>query len=511
MKLVSDSQILDPKYRKQVIAHIKCGENVARKREMKKRHEVYKDLTVKWVIKKLEDEGLKRETIQIMANRAANVSICRKVVNKLARSYNGGVIRETGTESGNMLISDLVALLSFDARQKKADRYRKLFKNAAVMTVPDLQEEIGDKKVYALKNMVLAPWQYDVLEWQGDCENAGALILSDYVETSLLGLPVNNSTALSKERIDESVASRDRYSETYIWWSDQYHFTTNEKGQIIKLLSPDDLANPIQRIPAYFYADDRDGSFWATGGEDLTDGSILVNTMMTDMNAIAYIQGWGQFVVTGRKVPEHLQGGPHSALVLLYEGGDDPKPEVTVVNAQPPLSDWRAMIEQYVAILLSTNDCSPSTVAGKLDSTNFPSGIAMIIEKSEANNSVEEAQKEFRDGEKHQWEIVKRWQNTLLESKSLSDEFAELGPYPADMEVSVKFNELKEVVTEADRLANIKTRKDLGINTLVQLVMQDNPDMTEQQAMDQVAKIQAEKLSSAATDAAKTVDQNVPA
>ena len=76
MKLYSDEQLLDEGFRKKVIENLSGQKNEARKREMKKRHEVYKDMTVKWVIQKLKDERLKDSTLQLMANRAANVSIC---------------------------------------------------------------------------------------------------------------------------------------------------------------------------------------------------------------------------------------------------------------------------------------------------------------------------------------------------------------------------------------------------------------------------------------------------
>jgi hypothetical protein len=505
MKMFSEEQLLDIKFRVKVIKEINGGASKGRKREAIKRHEVYKDQTVKWVLEKLQAEGLKKQTLMIMQNRASNISICRKVIEKLSRCYNNGVTREAGTEAENILISEMARLLDLDEKMKKCDRYLNLFKNVFPMVVPELCYQLGDVKRYRLKIKTLMPWQYDVIEDARDPESPAALILSDYVDQSVLGLPINSAStdqiAMESHPVgdtaiaDSSSAIRENHAQTYIWWSAKYHFTTDEKGNIIKSVSPENLLNPIQMLPGASMADDQDGMFWASGGQDLVDGAILVNTLITDMFAIAFMQGWGQIVITGLHVPEQLEVGPHNALVLRYDPKkDDPKPEVTVVNADPPLDSWMASIEQYVALLLSTNNLSPSSVSVKLDTSNFPSGIAMLVEKSEATGSVEAKQKKLARGERQLWEASKRWHNTLLASNSLDDEFAKLGPVPETVTPMPKFHDTKEVVTEGEKLDNLKKRKDLGLNSDVELIMMDNPGMTEEQAKEKLLKIRAEKV-----------------
>lgn len=522
MKMFSEDQLLDKKFRVKVIKEISGGANKGRKREAVKRHEVYKDQTVKWVLEKLQAEGLKTQTLTIMQNRAANISICRKVIEKLSRCYNQGVTREAGSEAENILVSEMAQLLDIDEKMKKCDRYLNLFKNVFPIVIPELSFQKGDVKKYRLKIKTLMPWQYDVIEDARDPECAAALILSDYVDQSVLGLPINSESTdqiamESKPVGDTSIADspsaiRENHARTYIWWSANYHFTTDEKGNIIPSVSPPDLKNPIGMIPGPGMAEDQDGNFWASGGQDLVDGSILVNTLITDMFAIAFMQGWGQLVITGKHVPEVLEAGPHNAVVLRYDPGkDDPKPEVTVVNADPPLDSWMSSIEQYVALLLSTNNLSPSSVSVKLDVSNFPSGIAMLVEKSEATGSVEAKQKKFVRGERTIWEAAKRWHNTMLAANALDDEFAKLGPVPETLSPNPKFHDTKEVVTESEKLDNLKKRKDLGLNTDVELIMMDNPGMNEEDAKKKLLKIRAEKVEQGhkeATDVIKEGEVN---
>lgn len=510
MKLRSEQDLLDPKIRANVIAEITSSENVNRRNEYLKRYEIYKDLTSKWVIKSLQEEGLKRETIALMSTRASNVSIARKIVNKLARTYVGGVSRETSNGTGtNIQLDELAQLLDFDQKQKKSDRYRELYKNCAIQFVP---EQVGDddNPSFKIKMRILSPWQYDVIEDQHDREIPKCYILSDFTEQNQgmfaateqqAGIHYGKRALRTTDKMDNIIADDPsdaglgKKKRTFIWWSDHYHFTTDEKGEIIPELSPEEGLNPIEMLPIVNIAEEQDGQFWAEGGSDITDGSILVNKIITDMFSIAYIQGFGQFVITGKNLKEKIVMGPHHAIQFDYDPEDgDPQPSVSVVSANPPLEMWMRSVEQYVALLLSTNNLSPRMVSTSLDAVNFPSGIAMLIEMSEATDDISDKQESYKDSERLEWEIVKRWQNYLFDRNALADKFAEIGRLPEDLDVMIRFHEQKPVVTEDQKLANIKARRELGINSEVELLMIDNPDLTQQQAEEKLLKIKQERL-----------------
>jgi len=499
MKLFEENQILDPEYRKQVIAEILGAENVQRKREMRKRYEVYKDQAMKYVAEKLSNEGLEAETVVQMVNRASNISLCRKVVDKLARAYIGGVNRITKDEISDAQVQEMGDLMNFDQKQKKSDKYRELYKNCAIQFVPELDQvessQAGSPR-YNIKQRVYSPWQYDVIEDSHDRERARVYILSDYSEIARPSMMAEDDR---NNRTDDKIADAPEESglggpEEFIWWSDDYHFTTNENGEIMPNKSPEDLANPISLLNFVRVSEDQDNHFWAEGGDDLIHGSILVNTIITDMFAIAYQQGWGQFVITGKNVQQQQKVGPHNAMVFEVEDSDDPRPSVEVVSANPPLDSWMKSVEQYVALLLSTNNLSPATVSVKLDAVQFPSGIAMLIEMSEAVNEVIDTQEMFVDAERKEWEIVKRWQNLYFDKKALTGRFAAIGKFPEDLVVSTVFKERQPVVTENEKLNNIKIRKDLGINTMLELIMIDEPQLKLEQAEEKLKKILEEKI-----------------
>lgn len=507
MKIYSDRQILDFEFRVKVIKEIQESENVQRKLEALKRYDIYKDNTKKWVIEKLKNEGLHDATIELMANRSANVSICKKVINKMSRAYLGGVSRETDSEAQKLQLDELARSLNFNNSQKKADRFLNLYKNTAEAVLPQLDEDLysqtGEKK-YTLKVKVFSPWQYDVLECAQDRELAKVVILSDYVERFQKSLPYvmnqrhSNMQSAYGDGHDQTIANSPEdanvdKSREFIWWSDNYHFTTDAKGRIIPEKSPDDLLNPIGMIPIVTISDDQDGQFWSRGGEDLIEGSILVNTLLTDMFSIAYMQGWGQMVITGSDaLPNSFQTGPHRALLLKYNKDEDAKPEVSIASANPPLDSWMKAIEQYVALLLSTNNLAPSNIAMRLDANTFPSGIAMMIEQSESTDNVQDRQEMFKHVERKLWKIALKWLDVL--GVNLDAQFQEIGSVDPDMAINIKFHAVRPPVSEQDQLNILKLRKELGLDTMMDLMLKDNPDMTQEEAEQKLLKIMEEKM-----------------
>jgi hypothetical protein len=494
MKIYNEQQILDEKFRAMVIEEIVANENIERKKEALKRYDIFKDNTKKWVIDKLTKEGLGSDTIALMSNRSSNISICKKIINKISRAYSGGVIRETLSAGAKLQIEVFEKKLSWNTKMRKTDKYLNLFKNTLVGIVPVISKIEDEKKYYELAMKVLAPWQYDALELASNREKAECIIISDYLERSQI-------IGATGDGVDQTIAdspddqNRDAHVREFIWWSNSYHFTTDEHGRILAIKSPQDLKNPIMKNPWQTVSEDQDGSFWAQGGEDLTEGSILVNTLITDMFSIAYMQGWGQTVITGgEQIPNKFAIGPHRALIIKYDKDNDPKPEVNIQSANPPLDAWMRAIEQYVALLLSTNNLAPSNISMKLDANTFPSGIAMMIEQSEHTDNIVEKQEIFKNVERELWKTVFLWQQLFLSANALTDDFAEIGKVIAPIDVSIKFNAVVPPVSEKEKLEIIKMRQELGINTMIELLKKDNPDLSDEEVEKKLLLIMKEKL-----------------
>lgn len=515
MKMFYEEDVLDLEYRMNIIKEIRQPENVQRKREYLKRYEIYKDQTRKYVEESLRNEGLKEETIYQMINRGANLSILKKVINKKARVFLNPPTRNVGdSEDETNNLHNMLEELKFNEKMRKSDRYRELHKNNFPMIVPAKdQPSKDDPELQKLVMHVLNPWQYDVIEDSVDREKMRCIVISDFYQRSdqqvtaasesEAGVHRRDLRPQYSNRNDENIADNPADSgqgdkEEYIWWTDRYHFTTDGKGEIIAAKSPDDNRNPIGLIPGANNSEDQDGQFWALGGEDLVAGSVLINKLLTDLYYIIYLQGFGQIIVTGQNVArERWVFGPNNVISIDYDQeAGEPKPEISILSNNPPVQDWLNAMEQYLAMLLTTNNMSPSQVAAKLDVQSFPSGVAMLIEQSEVVEDITEKQTDYFEIERRLVDILGRWTRIYSQTNEFNDTWAGFEPLSEDVSDSyyVKYQDPKPPTSEREHLENLKLRKDLGLNELVDLLRRDNPDMSEEQAQEKLQKIREESM-----------------
>jgi hypothetical protein len=155
---------------------------------------------------------------------------------------------------------------------------------------------------------------------------------------------------------------------------------------------------------------------------------------------------------------------------------------------------WLASAETHLALLLTTNNLSPSNVASKLDVQNFASGVAMLIEQSEVTEDITDKQGHYLQIETELWDITNRWMELYNSTAEFTEEWDNVGDLPIDASVSVKFTEPKTPVSEGEKLDNLKKRDDLGINEKIDLIMIDNPDLSREEAKEKLMRIQEEKL-----------------
>ncbi len=518
-KLKSESDILSLEFRKKVIEEITGPENVLRKNHALRAYEIFNGQTKKWVIEMLSNE-FEPETVAQMQTRATNISILRKVVSKLANTYTAGVTRKVnGKEDPNdatqKAVDELAEAVKMNITQDKADRFYELFRNSLVSTVPikNYRESEDGKPKFDLSLRVLPPHFYDVIEDESNPEVPRVIILTDFVEanqgTAQPGVnvgPDGRPTGIIPQFTkgdghDQVIAdSRDdagKEKREFIWWSDNYHFTTDEKGQILTDKGEEDNKNPIGELPFVVYAGDQDGGYYASNWQDKVDGAIHINVALTDMFCIAMVQGWGQPVLTGAKFPEKVKGGPHRAILLKQQQGD-PEAKFYYATSNPPLDQWMRMVELEVALYLSTNNLSPTTVSAKLDVQNFPSGIAMMIERSESTADITKKHAMYQDGEQDTIKKLSRWQEELGKKDALTEKFKKLSKVPKEAEVKTLFLPVKPIVSEKEHVETMKARKDLGIDTMLQLIMRDDPSLTKEQAEEKLAELTKEKDDAAA-------------
>lgn len=515
IQLTSDEQILDEGFRKQIITQINGTENVNRKKLQAATWEIWRDQVRKYVLERLAAQGFKEDTLKIMNQRAANVNLFKKVVSKKARSYSKGVDRSVPDDKeGTRDIDTVAGVLDLTGAMKRADRYRKAARNCLLFIYPIEVEDENDpgRTVWTLTAKVFFPHLYDVIPDAKDREKARCVILSPFTEEasyaaqpSLHGGDGRNIMSYAnpiwrRDGIDQTIANSPRDSgarpsnkREYIWWTGKYHFTTDENGVVISSKSPQRNENPINRLPFVNITEEQDGEFWAVGGEDLVESTILVNLKLTDMESILHMQGWGQLVVEG----EDLQSkdfalGPMQAMMMNTAKGATFATKASILQHDPHTDEHLKSVEVHVALALTTNNLSIKSVSTNLDASTQASAIAKMVDESENMDDISEDQEYYAKKEKEAFKISEAWLGTLRPVENCLPELKETKPLKV-AELVTQYHNQEQVVSEQERLANLKIRKELGLDTLVDLIKRDNPQMTEEQAERKALSIMNER------------------
>ena len=482
MNIYNEDDLLDAPFRKGIIDEIEGPENRSRKCESFKRYEIYRDKIKKYILSNLHKE-LDPQTVTEMESRIATVNMYKKMVQKKARVYKDKPKRISLIDGEQDYVDSLVDLLNLNTVMKKVNRYVEAFRNCAVYVKPYKDHSRDGKWSYLLD--VLAPHQFDVIEDQDNPEMARVVVLSNYKSTG-----TGNDTSVDGQRRgtkeDDKKETNENDKTEYIFWSKSYHFTCDRKGQIISNSNEDKEEtnkNPISNLPFEFFNKDQDGSFWAVGGEDIIDGSILINTLLTDLYFIAKVQGSGIFYMFGPNVPETFKVGPNRAITMKTEEGGA-SAEIGFASSNPPLDAHMQMIEQYVAFLLSTNDLGVQSIQGKLDGGSASSGIQEIIQNAEPMTAIEDEQEQYADKEPTILQRANSWQNALSDSKTgLTDTYNSIGSAD-DVLYAMKFVAPKHFNSESERLDAVSKKIDQGIfNKIDAYIEEHDLEMSREDAM----------------------------
>lgn len=582
--ITSEDDILREEVRKAMIDHWLSPKNQDRKREAFRAYECLKDKTNNYVMDLLLKQ-FEIQTVVEMQYAITNISILRKVIDKLAKVYaNGakrtmpkeekkpakkpGILSKIGAALGmgekpaptdkkappaaegappvegeqpapelgpdgkplpgadpaaqeveleaedpeTKALDDFVKYLKLDESMRKCNRYFRTFRNTLAFPKP---VNNGEDK-YDIQIEILPPFHYDAVENPHDPTKALAIVLSDYQasrksmyylgDTAVAGrgsntghvvdAPVNQ--ALPGTGIIKGEEPEDKRE--WVWWSKNYHFTTDSKGRI-KDGGVTDLEtagkNPILELPFVNFAGEQDNCFWAEGGSDLVDGGIQINVDLSNYRNIGTVQGYGQLYMIGKGLPKSVKVGPQHCVQLEQQSAEDPRPEVGFLNANAPMGDMKSGLEMFVALYLTTNNLSVSAVASSLNGgKDFASGIAMMIDKSESIEDINDQAKIFIEKEPKVLDIAAKWHAAY--KADLTEEARLLKP-PKDIgKEQVSFPPSEPLVSENERLDALKKRKDLGLNTMIELIQRDNPGMTVSEAADKLERIKAEKTANAA-------------
>lgn len=523
MKIEKEDEILNINVRQQIIKEIHQDEEQERRELKFKEYMMIKGRNYSFIHEKLK-ELYSEATMEKIKYAITDIPINKKIINKLAKVYNNGASREiSGNEEQTRYLEALSEILNVNTNMRALNVGLRQSYNMAMFVKP---YKLEDK--WHLDLIPLYPFLYSVIEHRQNRKKAMVHVLSDFQERSsgnytLSDNPRKSLAAMERTSVnddnrsdyyqqikgngkDEIIADSylDQFKDNiYTFWSKNYHFITDVEGNILSketkrpiegTIEDEDLKNPIEFPTIIDFTINTDNSFWSTEYNNLCHSDILLNCMLTNLNHISTVQGYGKFYMKGSDLPEFIVNAPDIAVKLEYDEGD-PVPEIGYVNSTPQINELRNNVEMLLGMILSTNNCSVSSIKTNLDSNIHPSGVSKILDMAESTEDIEDQKQTFYDKEIEMWLAITKWLKYLNGEGELDDKLAVsmLNEEEVLNKFNIHFKSKKPVMTETDHLANIKTRKDIGLNTMAELIQMDRENITIEEAENKYEEILKKK------------------
>lgn len=424
-----------------------------------------------------------------------SISISKVITDTIAKSYKEQPLRKVTNDSSD----------------QKSERLHDIYKEAGAKRQLQFLDTVNNLHKYSLLwvNWRDKEQRYQFWTLQGyefavvRDKDTGELecVVLNYGDTTITSDTRGNSDGMA-DLIAEDQHDSAAQTEVYAMWSKDHfvvverrvqRFTTADGDQIKESITyvdnPDNPNNEnvIGMIPFVFLS--KETSFDFPTKSPLFDQTLTANCLMAEYLTASNIQGTGQLIV---KYPEKYEGlfkkmtrGLMTAIKLPQSSDEGDAPtDVQYINPNPDLAGQREAVNTYVKAVFKEHGIATGSMSGS-DSESFSSGLERAIANAGVDDIVQMNNELYSDAEKQAFEIIKAWERFLG-----NNTFAE------DDELMIKFQKPKVLVSDAETLANIEKRLELGLITKAEALMMLNPNLSEDEAEEKLEEVAVERVES---------------
>ena len=445
-------------------------DNISRKREMKRRFDVYYDRQAPYIEEQMRDE-FSEDTIKSM-RKILSLNVSKKIIDSQASIYTNEPEREFSNASEPEVeqLKNMYELNKINAQLRIANRFYKLFKQAFLLVVP----QSGKLMVKAL-----GPHQLDVIPKDENPEEAQAYVLNvfdDQLHETTRQLSENNDRRyFEKDEIDNTFADGDdnlgaaRNKARYIWWTEDAHFVTNGRGEIVEGMNSEGViqANPIGRIPIIDIAAEKDFRFFVERGQNITQFALDFGVQVSDLSNIIRLQGHAQAIMVADQKPTSLSVGPDHVIFLQKNPQSDFTPSFAFASPNPDLSGSLSFLEAQLKMFLSAEGLDSSIISGSSDTRTFSSGmdrLLHLLDRFEASKTDIDI---FRCVEMELFDLIVNWTNVMRDAdsgKTFKDDLR-ISKISEKVNLSINFAPPQALKTEKDIEESVKSQIREGLMT----------------------------------------------
>lgn len=414
---------------------------VESRKENKRRYLMFQGATKPVIEAAIRKEFKNQNTIQELMNRLVPLNIMSKIITKLAGVYKEAPLRQVASkdDTEQEMLEKLEDGMDLNMRMKEANRHFKMNKKA-----------------------LIEPY------------------LDDLGVPSLRVLPAHTYEAFSiktkKKSMPNVIVKIDEAAEELIFWSDESHWLTNYKGEVLtdamtRMENPEG-ENPYGELH-FEYINESSNSVNPIQDDDLLALSVAIPVILTDLLFGLKYQCWAIIWTVG-KVGD-IPFNPNS--VIQMEFGDEPGQEPSVNSIKPDIDSDKMLntVMALVGLLLTTKNLQSGAITDGISSQNAASGIAKVLDSAESVEDKKDQQAYFYRAEQNLFKklivLMRYWKETKQLNKDYDIEL------PEDFRVNITYREPRALMTEEETIKNSKTKIDAKLTTIKRELQNLNPDL----------------------------------
>lgn len=262
-----------------------------------------------------------------------------------------------------------------------------------------------------------------------------------------------------------------------VYWSIEEHYLVDRLGVRHPVGDNADMKNPYKRLPIAVLRFKSGMDFWGDGMWDLVDGNEEASVQFANLAFTGLFQAHGQPVAINMGIKGSPQIGPDQPIVTDDAGmGGKQQSSFTFASPNADITGVTNMIDWMVKMLQATKGLSPNDFVVE---SRISSGIAKMMDSAGVQEMREDEQQVLEDFEFDLFDVTRTIQNVEDPGNKLAD----------DAEFSVKFAETAVIKTTEEKIKERESGVKLGHMSRVDIIMEDNPGMSREDAAKTLQRI----------------------
>jgi len=265
-----------------------------------------------------------------------------------------------------------------------------------------------------------------------------------------------------------------------VWTAENYkEAEINNAGQVMKVLRLE--PNPYKRIPAaWFEINQALDSFWLDAGNPFVELNRRINLQLTNLDIAMDYQSFSTMVTSGMNETSVIPIGVTRRInVPIDQTTGEVIGDVKYITPAAQLETVWKIIQESIIWFAGIMGISVESIS---QGSNFSSGFQLKLSKMGVIDHNNDKQDLYR-------ESVRDLVQLVMDTVSIYGDVK----FPADANINIDF---KDITVETDPLETEQihaAKMANGTMDAVMALMEDNPDLTEEEAKAKIAEIQARK------------------